>query len=160
MLGGGSESERPATVTYTPRVAPWLTTVPVSPLWRIWVTEDGSLLSVALDSGDTFGALVLDLDTRERVVQVSPGGQPHAQIYGFFRDVAAQRDRWDADRGLPVVPLPRMLPARPDTWTPLQRLAAATQGRWILPPTFGASSPRADLRRRYESRRVNKAIAR
>lgn len=125
--------------------------------WTIRGHEGEQLLSLTIDGDNGFGAMVIDLDTHERITQVHADGSAAYVIACIFRQLAADRDEYDRQRDRPRSPRVAPQGRPPQTWTPLQQMALFTGATWH-PPTDSSSSANSRDAARRDFVRVNRAI--
>lgn len=138
---------------------PWPSQVPMPADWSVVGHEDQGLLSIAISAALGTAAMVIDLETHERVTEVHADSAAAFVLSATLRQLAADRDRFDRRKRLPRRERRPIRIRQPQTWTPLQKLAFTTGGTWHAPITR-LETERARAAARYEFVRVNRAIQR
>ncbi|QKS18888.1 hypothetical protein HUN58_02290 [Curtobacterium sp. Csp1] len=132
----------------------WTDAIEVPDCWTLTMTEHGGVLSMSINGDGSTGALILDLASRERVIDVT-GESPTAGAVRYrLQWIAWLRDVQDRAATPMAGPSPSYYPNGP--WSPLQQLAVAAGGTWYPPPAVAAEGRRH--RSVYLFRRVNRSI--
>jgi len=131
----------------------WPTALAAPGCVAAWSNESAVRLAVQLQRPSAKGWLLLDLRTRERLIDAVGVGAPRRQLELTLRRLADDRDHFDLTR-----PLARysVRPIFDDddaaTWTEFQTMALASGASWSVPVPLIAS--------RIEVERLRRAIAR